>query len=86
MNKIIILGDGSNIIGEFVGVWCKGEWEKIDEEMEMGVEFEDWGKEEEEGEGWKVFGYDGMGVLVCDVKKDGKKCVREYWKMVKSKY
>jgi hypothetical protein len=33
MNKIIILGDGSNIIGEFVGVWCKGEWEKIDEEV-----------------------------------------------------
>jgi len=86
MNKIIILGDGSNIIGEFVGVWCKGEWEKIDEEMEMGVEFEDWSKEEEEGEGWKVFGYDGLGVLVCEVDKDEKKCVREYWKMVKRKY
>jgi len=54
--------------------------------MEMGVKFEDWSKEEEEGEGWKVFGYDGLGVLVCEVDKDEKKCVREYWKMVKRKY
>jgi hypothetical protein len=84
MNKIIILGDGINIIGKFNGEWNEKGWKKIDEEMEMGVKFEEWGKEDEEGDGWKVYGYEG--VLVCDVEKDEKKCLKEYWKMVMRKY
>ena len=86
MNNIIILGDGINIIGKFNGMWCEGEWKKIDKELEMGVKFEEWGKEDEEGDGWKVYGYDGLGVMVCNVDRDEKKCLREYWKMVKMKY
>lgn len=86
MNKIIILGDGINIIGKFNGEWNEEGWKKIDEEMELGMKFEEWGKEDEEGDGWKVYGYDGLGVMVCDVEKDEKKCVKEYWEMVKRKY
>lgn len=86
MNKIIILGDGINIIGKFNGEWNEEGWKKIDEEMELGMKFEEWGKEDEEGDGWKVYGYDGLGVMVCDVEKDEKKCMKEYWEMVKRKY
>lgn len=86
MNKIIILGDGINIIGKFNEEWNEKGWKKIDEELELGVKFGEWCKEDEEGDGWKVYGYDGLGVMVCDVEKDEKKCVKEYWKMVKRKY
>jgi len=86
MNKIIVLNMVNEILGVWMGLWNVEMWVEIEKELELGVEFNDWGKEEEEGEGWEVYGYDGLGVLVCGVDVDEKKCVREYWKMVKRKY
>lgn len=86
MKKIIILGLTNEILGEFAGVWSKGVWDKIEKEVELGVEFEWWGKEDEEGDGWEMYGYDGLGVLLCDVDKDERKCMKEYINLVKRKY
>lgn len=86
MKKIIILGLTNEILGEFVGVWNVEMWKEIEKELEMEVEFEEWGKEDEEGDGWVMYGYDGLGVMVCDVDKDVRKCMKEYINLVKRKY
>jgi hypothetical protein len=85
--KEIILIDGNNkVCGVWSGEWNKEVWSVINKEGEVGMEFEEWSEGEEEGDGWKIYESDGMGVLVVDEGKDWKKCKKEYWKMVLRKY
>lgn len=82
MSKIILIGGENEVLGEWVGAWGKEMWNEMNEDCEVGMEFEEWSEGEEEGDGWKIYESDGLGVLVVDEGKDWKKCKREYWKMV----
>ena len=42
-----------------------------------GVNFEDF-EAEEEGEGWVMYGYDGIGIFVVEEGYDSDKCKEEY--------
>lgn len=62
----------------------KGEWnqemlDKIIENVSFveGAELDDFDIEEE-GDGWVMYGFDGIGVFVVDAGKDPEKCKEEY--------
>jgi hypothetical protein len=86
MKEIILIGGENEVLGEWFGVWGKEMWNEMNEDCEVGMEFEEWSEGEEKGDGWKIYESDGMGVLVVDEGKDWKKCKKEYWKMVLRKY
>ena len=88
MKEINIVSVRNKIIGKYFGEWNEETWNEIVKDCDVveGVEFEYWGKEDEEGKGWVMYGYDGLGVLVCEMGKDGNECMKEYWKMVKGKF
>lgn len=86
MKEIILIDIDNNILGNWSGMWGKEIWSEMNEDCELGVKFEEWSEGEEKGDGWKIYEYDGMGVLVVDEGKDWKKCKKEYWKMVLRKY
>jgi hypothetical protein len=86
MNKIILIGNENEVLGEWEGAWGEEIWSEMNVECEVGVEFGEWSEGEEKGDGWRIYECDGLGVLVVDGEKDWKKCKKEYWKMVLKKY
>ena len=84
--KIILIGCEEEVLGTWNGTWGKDMWNEMNEECEVGMEFEEWSPGEEQGDGWKIYESDGWGALVVDAGKDWRKCKKEYWKMVLKKY
>ena len=56
-----------------------GLWGKIDKMIDWceGVKFKEF-EEEFKGEGWVMYGYDGIGIFVVDEGYDVDKCKDEY--------
>ena len=65
--------------GKLKGEWNKGLWRKVVEMIDwcVGVKFKEF-EEEFKGEGWVMYGYDGIGVFVVDEGYDVDKCKDEY--------
>ena len=64
---------------EMKGRWNKESLVEIGKEVDIceGVDFELF-EEEVRGEGWVMYGYDGIGVFVVDEGYDVDKCKDEY--------
>ena len=64
---------------EMKGRWSKESLVEIGKEVDIceGVDFELF-EEEVRGEGWVMYGYDGIGVFVVDEGYDVDKCKDEY--------
>jgi hypothetical protein len=64
---------------EMKGRWNKESLVEIGKEVDVceGVDFELF-EEEVRGEGWVMYGYDGIGVFVVDEGYDVDKCKDEY--------
>lgn len=64
---------------EMKGRWNKESLIEIGKEVDIceGVDFELF-EEEVRGEGWVMYGYDGIGVFVVDEGYDVDKCKDEY--------
>lgn len=64
---------------EMKGMWSKESLVEIGKEVDVceGVDFELF-EEEVRGEGWVMYGYDGIGVFVVDEGYDVDKCKDEY--------
>ena len=65
--------------GELKGEWNKELWGKIEKMIDWceGYKFEEF-EEEIKGEGWVMYGWDGVGVFVVDEGCDVDKCKDEY--------
>ena len=46
MNKIILIGNENEVLGEWEGVWGEEIWSEMNEECEVGVEFKEWSEGE----------------------------------------
>jgi len=65
--------------GKLKGEWNKELWGKIEKMIDWceGVKFKEF-EEEFKGEGWVMYGWDGVGVFVVDEGYDVDKCKNEY--------
>ena len=65
--------------GKLKGEWNKELWGKIEKMIDWceGVKFKEF-EEEFKGEGWVMYGWDGVGVFVVDEGYDVDKCKDEY--------